>query len=233
MLMSPVLLPYLITLVAQPAGTPNTSSSEVPQLTSSYVITDLILHLGYTALAIAILMRFHEIKLNDVIGHRNGRLSRIFPLSMASGVLFVVFVFMYFFWYDLVTNITSGSGPETQDVVIELKKATDQADPLTLLILIALPVIRAPIVEEFFFRGLLYPAIKATGHPKLALITTALLFAVIHDNTRAFIPLVILSFLLTWQYERSGNLISPILTHATFNLINSLLIVLVEFPPNA
>ena len=49
---------------------------------------------------------------------------------------------------------------------------------------------------------------------------TALLFAASHSNTMTFVPLVLLAFMLTWLYERTGNLLTSILAHSTFNLVN-------------
>ena len=81
-------------------------------------------------------------------------------------------------------------------------------------------VISAPVIEEILFRGILYPAIKRLDLPRTAVWLTAILFALSHSNTMTFLPLVLLALLLTWLYERTGNLLAPILTHAAFNFVN-------------
>lgn len=78
----------------------------------------------------------------------------------------------------------------------------------------------APVAEELLFRGILYPAIKRLGFPRLALWVASLLFAGIHFNLPIFLPLLLLALLLTWLYEKTGNLLAPISAHVAFNALN-------------
>jgi len=78
----------------------------------------------------------------------------------------------------------------------------------------------APVVEEIIFRGILYPALKQHGWPRLALWGTSLLFALTHANAATLLPLSFLAMLLVFLYERTGNLLAPILTHSLFNAAN-------------
>jgi len=81
-------------------------------------------------------------------------------------------------------------------------------------------ILLVPVAEETLFRGILYPAIKQAGFPRLALWITSLLFAVIHNNIAALLPLFVLSLVLTFLYEYTGNLLAPIAAHAVFNALN-------------
>jgi membrane protease YdiL (CAAX protease family) len=81
-------------------------------------------------------------------------------------------------------------------------------------------VLMAPLAEEFLFRGVLYPAIKQAGFPRVALWGTSALFAVIHFNLVTLLPLLLLALALTWLYERSNNLLAAIAAHTTFNALN-------------
>ncbi len=85
-------------------------------------------------------------------------------------------------------------------------------------------IVLAPLVEEIFFRGILYTAIKQAGHKRAALWGSSLFFALTHANMMAFIPLTVLAFLLVWLYEKTGNLLSCIAAHAFFNLMNFILL---------
>ena len=87
------------------------------------------------------------------------------------------------------------------------------------LILGVATVALAPVAEETLFRGILYPTIKHSGYPRLALWLTSLAFAGMHANAIAFLPLLVLSLLLTGLYEKTGNLLAPIMAHALFNSI--------------
>jgi CAAX protease family protein len=78
----------------------------------------------------------------------------------------------------------------------------------------------APVAEEMLFRGILYPAVKQAGFPRLALWGTALLFAAVHQNLVTFVPLTVLALALAWLYERTDNLWAPITAHAMFNAMN-------------
>jgi membrane protease YdiL (CAAX protease family) len=86
-------------------------------------------------------------------------------------------------------------------------------------------VLLAPVAEEMLFRGILYPALKQSGHRQLALWVSALLFASTHMNLMAFLPLTFLALVLAWLYERTANLLAPILTHLLFNAVNFTLLV--------
>jgi membrane protease YdiL (CAAX protease family) len=83
----------------------------------------------------------------------------------------------------------------------------------------------APVAEELFFRGILYPTIKQNGYPRVALWGTSLFFAAIHANLLTFLPLTVLALLFVLLYERTGNLLAPIAAHAAFNLANFLWLV--------
>ncbi len=84
----------------------------------------------------------------------------------------------------------------------------------------ATAILLAPVAEEMMFRGILYPVIKQAGWPRLALWGTALLFAVVHLNLATFVPLLVLALMLTALYERTNNLLAPIIAHMLFNALN-------------
>jgi len=83
----------------------------------------------------------------------------------------------------------------------------------------AAAVLLAPVAEEILFRGILYPAIKQAGYPRIALWSTMLLFGVVHGNVAIFVPLAVLALVLTALYERTNNLLAPIVAHALFNTV--------------
>ena len=84
----------------------------------------------------------------------------------------------------------------------------------------AAAVLLAPVAEEALFRGIIYPAIKQFGYPRLALWGTSLLFAAVHMNVVTFVPLATLAVVLTMLYERTDNLLAPITAHVLFNALN-------------
>ena len=96
------------------------------------------------------------------------------------------------------------------------------------LLLAGLAIVLAPMAEEILFRGILYPAIKQAGFPRLALWGVSLLFACVHFNVVTFVPLLVLALMLTALYERTDNLLAPIAAHALFNALNFVKLYLVE-----
>ena len=92
-------------------------------------------------------------------------------------------------------------------------------------------ILLAPVAEEVLFRGIIYPVLKQTGFPALAWWGSSLIFAGIHLNLMAFIPMTVLALVLARLYERTGNLLAPILVHVLFNATNFTLALFIEAPP--
>ena len=84
----------------------------------------------------------------------------------------------------------------------------------------AAAILVAPVVEEVLFRGILYRTIKQQGHPMLGLFLSSLLFGAIHANLMTLIPLAFLAAVLALLYDRTNNLMAPILAHSLFNAVN-------------
>jgi membrane protease YdiL (CAAX protease family) len=107
--------------------------------------------------------------------------------------------------------------PHEQQAVQVLRSTQSAASRLALGFA---AILLAPAAEEILFRGILYPAIKQRGHPRLAWWGTALLFGVIHFNLVSAVPLTVLALCLIWIYEKTGNLVAPIAAHTVFNALN-------------
>lgn len=84
--------------------------------------------------------------------------------------------------------------------------------------LLALAVVVAPIVEEFVFRAGIFRYLKGRTSGTIAMLASALLFAVVHGNIQSFPGLVAVGVCLALTYELSGNIRVPIIFHALFNL---------------
>lgn len=84
----------------------------------------------------------------------------------------------------------------------------------------------APWVEELLFRGVAFPFLQDLGWPRLALWGTALAFGLIHANRSVLVPLTAFGFLLCLLYRHSGNLLTPVAAHVTFNTAPFLLLAL-------
>jgi membrane protease YdiL (CAAX protease family) len=83
----------------------------------------------------------------------------------------------------------------------------------------------APVVEEFFFRGFFYRALRNRFTIAIAALIDGCLFGVIHysgngaDGLLILPPLALLGFIFCLAYERTGSLLVPIGMHAFNNTV--------------
>jgi membrane protease YdiL (CAAX protease family) len=110
----------------------------------------------------------------------------------------------------------SPNKPQEQQAVQTLRIASSWLDRVVLGVV---TILLAPVAEETLFRGILYPAIKQAGFPKLAFWLASIAFAAVHLNVMVFVPLLVLAMFLTVLYEKTDNLLAPITAHAAFNAI--------------
>src|SRR4051812_5941460 len=83
-------------------------------------------------------------------------------------------------------------------------------------------ILVAPFAEEFYFRGLLYPALQRRIGTLASVLITAVLFALMHASQLAnsLGPVLILfsvGILLTVVRARTGSLAAPFLVHIAYN----------------
>lgn len=132
----------------------------------------------------------------------------------------VIALAMHFALSQLLMWLQVEAGPQIAVKILQMKPS-----PGRQLCMGALAIGLAPVAEEILFRGILYPTVKQAGYPQLALWGTAILFAVIHLNLLTLVPLTFLAVVWTWLYERTDNLLAPILAHCLFNAANFFLAV--------
>jgi membrane protease YdiL (CAAX protease family) len=102
--------------------------------------------------------------------------------------------------------------------------------PVLLIAMIVLAVVLAPVTEELVFRAGLFRYLRSWAPRWVALAVSSVLFASLHVNWRtwegltSFVPLVVLAIMFSLAYERTGNIGTPIVAHALFNLNTIVLI---------
>jgi membrane protease YdiL (CAAX protease family) len=84
------------------------------------------------------------------------------------------------------------------------------------LVVVGVAVV-APVCEEAFFRGALYPALRKRLAGPWAVIASAALFAVVHERNR-MLTAFLLGLIAGIMFEYTGNLVVPVLMHAGTNL---------------
>ncbi len=167
---------------------------------------------GATWILIPIFLRLNEVRLRDAFGLNIWNFFRAVVWAIAVVIAALALEFLYEFILQKI-----GWHPKSQTAVELLNNA-----PLwpTGIYLGFFAVVLAPVAEEFIFRGVLFTFVKNFGLPKLAWIGVSLLFALVHGDAGIFAPLFFLALMLTWLYEKTENLLAPILAHALFNTAN-------------
>jgi membrane protease YdiL (CAAX protease family) len=106
--------------------------------------------------------------------------------------------------------------PTDQQDMVDLVRNADAPGLLALIAVLA--VVLAPVAEELVFRAGLFRYLRTRVPRAIALVAPALLFAALHANLVAFVPLAVFGVLLALAYEQSGRLVVPVVAHALFNL---------------
>ena len=173
---------------------------------------------GAALILIHLFLRDHGETWAEGFGFRNN-----LPQAVLFGVLGVC-IFLPIGWYlqkvsiEIIQHVPRHPiKPEEQEAVQALRIATSWSHRILLGVV---TILLAPAAEEMLFRGILYPWIKRLGFPRLSMWVTSILFAAMHMNLATFVPLFVLSIGLIFMYEKTGNLLAPITTHALFNAAN-------------
>lgn len=160
-------------------------------------------------LAIIYFLAFRGGRLADV-GIKRG--INVFKIGIIGGILLFLAVIISGIIIELVLPFT----PELQPIAQLIIEAEDYKDFIFLLFIGAF---LAPVGEELYFRGVVYPAFKNKFGITSAMIISGCFFALLHFDIVRFIPLAIGGFGLAYIYERTGSIFAPIIAHSTWNAV--------------
>lgn len=91
-------------------------------------------------------------------------------------------------------------------------------------------VISAPILEELFFRGMIYKRLRDMINVKAAVVISALFFGAFHGNLVQFVYAFIIGLMLAYVYEKFKTIWAPVIFHIGANLIS---VLITEFMPQS
>lgn len=89
-------------------------------------------------------------------------------------------------------------------------------------------VLFAPLAEELIFRGLLFRTLRASFGPVPAVIASSLLFSLPHCSLYTFFPLACVGAAFAYAYEKTRNLLCPVVLHMWYNALVLLLLAVVR-----
>ena len=170
--------------------------------------------------------RFYQssISLADAFGFNLKNTGRCLMLGLVTGLgLVLISMVLALLTSQLIQAFGDQVEPQKLVTLIAEESAKKENIP-TLIFFVVMAVVVAPIAEEILFRGILYPAIKQIGYPRLAAIGTAFLFALFHVNLLTFASLTVVALGLIALYEFTDNLLAPITAHAVFNASNLIML---------
>ena len=180
---------------------------------------------GASWVLIFIFLRLHQVNCRDAFGLHRTALNRAWLPAVPVVIVFLppVVLLLHSAFVYLFTRIGWQPQAETAVTVVTNAKAW-----WLRIYLGVFSVAIAPVAEEFIFRGMLYPFIKQSGWPRMAWLGVSFLFALIHWDATAFVPLFLLALILTWLYEKTDSLLVPVTAHALFNGVSLALLCLFQ-----
>ena len=95
--------------------------------------------------------------------------------------------------------------------------------------LVAVACIAAPLAEEIFFRGFLYPSIRDRFGVAGGAAVSSLLFASVHLGLPNQMATFVLGVVFCLVYERAGTLVAPVVAHAIFNATQLAFVIALRF----
>lgn len=85
-------------------------------------------------------------------------------------------------------------------------------------------VVIAPVVEEMFFRGFMYPAFKRRLGAGWGNAVSSLIFGIFHGSVWLIAPTALIGAVLAYMYEKERSLGPPIMLHSLNNLVSIIIL---------
>lgn len=89
--------------------------------------------------------------------------------------------------------------------------------PEQFLVIFLVGAVLAPIAEELFFRGVVFLGYLRAHGPVVAYVMSAVVFACLHVNLPALLPILVLALALSWLFRATGSIVPAIVAHGVNN----------------
>lgn len=129
--------------------------------------------------------------------------------------------FLLAFFYSSAFNILRNIAPISDKLMGKMGKAISLNTPANFIWYVVAIFISAPVVEEIAFRGLIMSRLRSTMSATTSIITSALLFALIHIMTGSVLVVgfaFVGGLLFGLSYEKTGSLYPAIVAHLGGNI---------------
>lgn len=91
-------------------------------------------------------------------------------------------------------------------------------------VLLFLGAVTAPISEELFYRGMVYPVLRFYLGSRWGAVAAGIVFGLVHWDLWRAIPLAIGGAILCYIYEKSGSILVPMAAHGIWNGVMSIIV---------
>jgi membrane protease YdiL (CAAX protease family) len=122
---------------------------------------------------------------------------------------------------DTITSVLERRWPPESDYISFLL-AIKPKGIWSFIAVAAGTVVVAPLSEELLFRGFIQRILMRNMHGGLAVVLTALIFALAHFSVPLMPAVVLLGIVFGYLFYRTGNLAYPVLAHAAYNFVSLL-----------
>ena len=184
--------------------------SESVRMLTTTLLTD-----GVAFYLIFDLVKFQKGQDLSRLGLSVNAFSRNFLFGLKGYLSLLPFLLLSLFFSFWIADRFHLSPPE-QPLYDLFQKETSRQIVFVGMILV---VLLGPVVEEIFFRGFLYNALKAQWGRRWAIVSSGLLFSALHANLIGFLPITLLGMTLAYGYELTGSLIASITIHVLHNTL--------------
>ncbi len=145
----------------------------------------------------------------DHFGLRPTHLS-LYPLGAALGIATQVPA-------EMVRRVIERKWPTPpEDILSQLAVLRVDTGPRRILVAV-IAVCVGPVLEEFFFRGVLYRGLRRLYSEYLVVPLVGCLFAAAHLGPRIFLPILIPGLVFGFLRASSGSILPALIGHMTFN----------------
>lgn len=181
---------------------------------SDFVLNYLLYFLCFMA-AIVLVLIVTRSRLGK-IGFRMRNLKKTLLWGVGGGLILFVLVLGAGYIIQLLQ-------PELQPQPFEdvLRDVTTYQE---LLLMLLVGSVLAPLVEEMYFRGMVYPVLRKYIGVTWAIVASGLFFGLMHWDLWRTVPLAFGGMALAYIYERSCNIYAPWLAHGVWNGIMALIV---------
>ena len=143
-------------------------------------------------------------------------LEKIFVVIKTLSICWVIFLIV-----SLLSKTLFGELPQ-QKIVITIRNSEINKDIMEIFFW---TVIISPIIEEIFFRKIMYSTLKFYLAPIISILSSSFIFSLVHSNLQSFPHLFIFGIILCLVFEKTNSIIYPIILHSLFNFIMIIFII--------